>query len=101
MIGSVLYNVGGFVLPFALVGSCSLLLTLCLTFTVPSMSGYKQIDEEKIKIEHLINVLLKHVNTVANLGVQHKWMKMDFIKRVIGDIAVKNVYLRLQKNHLL
>ena len=45
MIGSVLYNFGGFVLPFTLVGCCSLFLAVCILFTIPPMSDYKQIDD--------------------------------------------------------
>ena len=49
MIGYALYNVGGFVLPFTLVGCCSLIIAVCLSIILPSMSDYKQIDDGKTK----------------------------------------------------
>ena len=36
VLGSSLYSLGGFLLPFASVGSFGLILALCLFFTIPS-----------------------------------------------------------------
>ena len=56
MIGSVLYNVGGFVLPFTVVGCCALILAVGLLFTIPPMSDYKQIDEDKINEKDILTL---------------------------------------------
>ena len=53
VIGSGLYNLGGFLLPFVTVGSIGVILAICLFFAIPSGEYKKKEECSKIKKKKL------------------------------------------------
>ena len=64
VIGSALYNLGGFLMPFVTVGSIGILLASCLLFVIPNDVHEKKVDntinkKEKLSFSRIIKVLAK------------------------------------------
>ena len=53
VIGSGLYSLGGFLLPFVTVGSVGIILAICLFFAIPGGEYEKQNDHNELKAKRL------------------------------------------------
>ena len=53
VIGSGLYSLGGFLLPFVTVGSIGIILAICLFFAIPSGEYEKQEENSDLKTKKL------------------------------------------------
>ena len=53
VIGSVLYDLGGFILPFLTVGGIGVILSICLLYVIPEGEYEKQDDVEQGKTQKL------------------------------------------------
>ena len=53
VIGSGLYSLGGFLLPFVTVGSIGIILAICLFFAIPSGEYEKQEENNDLKTKKL------------------------------------------------
>ena len=88
MIGSGLYSLGGFLLPFVVVGSVGIVLAICLFFAIPKGEYEKRKDQnesntKKLTWNGVFKVCADTYNVVNKSSSEFKFLSIKFNPRLL------------------